>query len=983
MTEVAKAEQNIKKIELEEMKADIQAELVKIRNIQKTLDKLTKLDKGNIISAKTKVESELPKSKRFEKSAIYKTPFTLDEELDLFSYSKRNTIDGTSASVINKGFLNYLGLSKSSSLNDLIISLNDIIEDEQIIPNPVYKILSRNNNISYISKLSENSGLSTTHKEKLSEMLLLYSIIFNKKPTTHLSIEKVMNYLDTENLVCGLNFAKSVQGFDQMIIKVENCNGFRKLKNINLIELKYRYKNHLSWLVPSQAHNPKIFEQSVRQILKNTQEIGAYFSDSSGNINLNTKSSFGRYLSETRGNGAIIKMDQWHLQIAAISSIWKHLPSNSGKIFPLDEVIPHSKGKTLQDCLYEVLIEQFRLEALAESEFIINYTGKLLGKHSILPLCEKKFKFTTDDKIHEQLIKGSDFRIYDKSVSNKKFKIYHPSFRKGLDVSESLSFPLIDNKELLEFLKFDSRKYRIYISNEVSEIISSDNRFIICSQGYYDNYKQYLCGEIKTRFLNDIRDNLKISGWRVIVSQDFKLEHDLVFITSNPIPRDYFNRHSGEYRFHNNLHKLKAEHHILGIDNVSCFALKPDIDTRENINSDWFQNLDNRFHRGEKPSVHIEVNTNLIDPFLDLSKTYGHNIPNPEWENYGKLTVNTFISSGKYGIEPENIDSLETDSFDMMENLPKPYTRSIVFQKYDVYSESKKLFSRDSKFTLSDISQSSSNNSKRKIVNEIRAEYLNRQSFDGIPNETKMLITLISKCDNTKKLVRNGKDIFFMDQSIEVHRDQINYFPLVRKYENKSTNSQRYTFEIHSSSPYILNSIRNNLLDCLWISDEGRLKIEKRYENWIQRLATINSKSQKAKKTIYISLNAFETIWLLLVTLKNMKELEKELFTRFHIHYEFLKARNSLKEVSGIWPVKYGELNLRNFRKNYSFGLMGSSLRRYNHRIIYEVMSTEFRNFVDVVYMKCMQLLMYSGSKPYLRWTQYLIEEMGNILYLD
>ena len=61
---------------------------------------------------------------------------------------------------------------------------------------------------------------------------------------------------------------------------------------------------------------------------------------------------------------------------------------------------------------------------------------------------------------------------------------------------------------------------------------------------------------------------------------------------------------------------------------------------------------------------------------------------------------------------------------------------------------------------------------------------------------------------------------------------------------------------------------------------------------------------------------------------------------------------------------------------------MGSSMKRYNHRIIYEVMSNEFKLFADMFYNKCMQLLMYSGNKPYLKWIKNLMDELGDILYL-
>lgn len=985
MTEITSENKN-KKQEIEKMKSEIQDELEKIKEIQKSLKKLTKQansDKETSRKTKSKRSKPLHEKQLSNDIVQYKTPFTLHKSLDLVSYSKRNTIDGSSVSIFNKGILDNLSLKKNSSFDDFIVSLNKLITENEIIPNPIYKKLSKDTLIEYISKLSEPFEIPSTLKERLSEMFMLYSAFFRKKLVAHPSLKKVLDYLHEDNLACGINYAKSVQGFDHMIINVECGDGFRKLKLINPVELKYRFKNRLSWQVPTQTYNPKIFEQSIKKILSETREIGAYTLDNSGNLTHNSKSSFGRFLSETRGNGAIIKMDQWENQINEIAKIWKSVSTNSGKKFPLDEIVPRSDGKKLQNCLQGLMLEQFRLEALAENEFIVNYTGNLLGNYSISPLQEWKFTFLSDTEICEQVIKGKDFRVFEKFKSGKKIRISHPNFPKNLETNKYFTFPLIENKELMGFLHLNPQKYRIYISDKTDEIISSNNGYIICSQNNFTAFKQFLCGEIKTRFVNDIRDNLKILGWKDIVSHDFRFEHDLTFITSNPIPRDYFDRHSGEYRFHDNLHKLKANHHILGVDNVNCFALKPDIDSRKNIASDWFQTLNNRFHKRDASFVHLEIDANLIDPFLDLSKTYGHNIPNPEWGDYGELTINTFVSSGKYGVENECLVSLETDSLKLMKDLPKPYDRNIVLQKYDIYSKFKNLLSRDSIYTIEDITQSSTYHSKRTITNEIRAEYLNRQSFDGVSDVTELLVTLICKNKGTKKLMRDGKDILIMEYTIEIQRDQVNYFPLIRKKENKNTGSQRYVFEIHTSSPHVLQSIMNNLLECPYLSEEGRLDIESRFENWMKRLFVANSASKSIKKTIVVTLNVSETIWLLIISLKNMKEIEKELFEKFQSNYNYLNATNFHNEALILWPKRYGDLRLENFRKIYSFGLMGTSSKRYDHRNIFEVMSYEFRHFADMFYNKCMQLLMYSGNKPYLKWIKNLMEELGNILYLE
>ena len=301
---------------------------------------------------------------------------------------------------------------------------------------------------------------------------------------------------------------------------------------------------------------------------------------------------------------------------------------------------------------------------------------------------------------------------------------------------------------------------------------------------------------------------------------------------------------------------------------------------------------------------------------------------------------------------------LETDSLKLMKDLPKPYDHNIVLQKYDIYSEFKNLLSRDNIYTIEDITQSSTYHSKRTIINEIRAEYLNRQSFDGVSDVTELLVTLICKNKGTKKLMRDGKDILLMEYTIEIQRN-------------------------HTSSPHVLQSIMDNLLECPYLSEEGRLDIESRFENWMKRLFAANSASKSIKKTIVVTLNVSETIWLLIISLKNMKEIEKELFEKFQSNYNYLNATNFHNEALILWPKRYGDLRLENFRKIYSFGLMGTSSKRYDHRNIFEVMSYEFRHFADMFYNKCMQLLMYSGNKPYLKWIKNLMEDLGNILYLE
>ena len=74
-----------------------------------------------------------------------------------------------------------------------------------------------------------------------------------------------------------------------------------------------------------------------------------------------------------------------------------------------------------------------------------------------------------------------------------------------------------------------------------------------------------------------------------------------------------------------------------------------------------------------------------------------------------------------------------------------------------------------------------------------------------------------------------------------------------------------------------------------------------------------------------------------------MNELESELFSQFLNYCEYLLSKNLHDEYSLLWPENCGELKLENFRNFYSFGLMGTSLMRYKKRIIYEVMSREFK----------------------------------------
>ncbi|MCE7743106.1 MAG: hypothetical protein GOP50_11715 [Candidatus Heimdallarchaeota archaeon] len=1016
MTDTINLEKKCKKKELESMQAEIAEELENIKQIKKSLQKLTKTNKkdkkqqrislvedNEIVKFKNDAQYKIVKEDDYDISSKfsmekktkmnhpsnasilhpkqYKTVFTLDASLDLVSYARKNTADGTSFSIFTKDLIDYLNLDCNSSFDYMIEALQRIIADDTILLNPVFKKLSKNRLTEYIEILSESKGLTSLYKEKLTELFLLLSAFTYSGPANHPSIRKVKDYLSEDNLVCGINHAKSVQGFDQMIIKVEQGLGFRKLEIVNPIEFKYRYKNHLSWQVPSQTYNPKIFEMSIQQILETRERIGAYLIDKSGFQIYDPKSSFGRFLAETRGNAAIIKMAQWNLQLNVIAEQWTKLPQNAGLLYPLHEIVPNSGGKSLQKCLELVLYEQFRLEALAESEFIINYKGNLQGRYSNHPILKKTFEFIAQGVIKKREILGGDFRVDDKTAKGSEVVVFHPDFVDGLEIREYITFPLIEDNNFMSFLDFNPTKYRIYISNQVDDIITSDNEIIVCSTEFYKNFKQYLCGEIKTRFVNDIRDNLRLLGWNGIVSDDFEFQHDVSFITSTPTPKDYFDKFSGAYRFHDNLHKLKAEHHILGVDYVNCYALRPNADVNKHVTSNWFVNLSTNFHKERIPLSSVKIEKDIEDPFLDLTETYGLNIPNPEWEGYGMLTVNTYLCSGEYGVKTVYLEKLETESADLMKDLPKEYAHETILQRYDIFTESKNLFSRESIYTTRDYTKSISKISKRKVTNEIRAEYLTRQSFDGISDETELLVTLIRKDGKNKRFVRDGTDLLIMDSSIMVHRDQINYFPLVRKYSNKSTGSSRYRFEIHTSNPDVLQSLKNNLLECPWISDRGYKGVEINFSGWMNRLSNRNTNSHKSDQTIQVSFNAFETLWLLIYTARSMNELETELFLDFLNHYNLLIASGQHKKASLLWPSESEELSLCNFRKIYSFGLMGSSMQRYKHRIIYEVKSNEFMNFLDLIYKKCMQLLMYSGKKPYLKWVRNFMQELGNILY--
>ncbi|MHA1198492.1 MAG: hypothetical protein ACTSQF_03975, partial [Candidatus Heimdallarchaeaceae archaeon] len=191
------------------MQAEIQEELENIKQVQKSLQKLTKkakqdkkqkrksqIEEHEIVMFKNDAQGKFMKSADLNTSSKflkgqkpimhpssnnspqqlspYKTAFTLDASLELVSYARKNTKDGTSCSLFTKDFLDFLNLDCNSSFNDLIDALQRIIEYNTILLNPILKKLSMNVLIEYIEILSESNGLTSTYKEKLSELFLLY-----------------------------------------------------------------------------------------------------------------------------------------------------------------------------------------------------------------------------------------------------------------------------------------------------------------------------------------------------------------------------------------------------------------------------------------------------------------------------------------------------------------------------------------------------------------------------------------------------------------------------------------------------------------------------------------------------------------------------------------------------------------------------------------------------------------------------------------
>ena len=245
---------------------DIQEELVNIENVKKQITKILKRHK--LLSLSHLTWSQLIDFESSLKSQNHNNePEKLLEQIEngviilksdiltniapgeysnkLSSFAKKGTRDGTGFNIISYELLKILNINANSSFDEFIYSLK-LANKTNRLSNKVLRKITKPYFSRLISNFEKNNALTSTEKEHFSEFITyLASSSTITLDSDHPSLTKISEYLDSSNLVCGLNYVSfgSGQGYDLLNITVEDGTGFRKITKFNAIELKWRTRN--------------------------------------------------------------------------------------------------------------------------------------------------------------------------------------------------------------------------------------------------------------------------------------------------------------------------------------------------------------------------------------------------------------------------------------------------------------------------------------------------------------------------------------------------------------------------------------------------------------------------------------------------------------------------------------------------------------------------------------------------------------------
>ncbi len=206
----------------EEIINEIQEELASIEQVKNQITRMRKRFKLPDLSHLTWSQlNELEFS--YEQSLHYKQHKALEHEIEpfkddgydnnveidfskkLISYAKKGTEDGTGFNIFSTKLLNMLDINVKSPFNEFIHSLKAAIK-EDMLSNKVLNEVPESYFLKLLSNFRNNSALTTNEKEHLSELIIfLASSAEMSSDLEHPSLAKITEYLDTNNLACGLN----------------------------------------------------------------------------------------------------------------------------------------------------------------------------------------------------------------------------------------------------------------------------------------------------------------------------------------------------------------------------------------------------------------------------------------------------------------------------------------------------------------------------------------------------------------------------------------------------------------------------------------------------------------------------------------------------------------------------------------------------------------------------------------------------------
>ena len=846
------------------------------------------------------------------------------ENVTFKEFSSYSVLDEqTMSPLFTKRLLSKLKISPETTLEDYLESMKNHISSFGFGNEMLDSVYSRN--IRYILENFLTNPLTPNQKELFTFLQTFLSGSIEEDVFSKNSLKYIKRLLAEENILSGYGSTiPTNNGIDSIIL---NVNSDSLVTFIGFGEWKYRYN------LKNPYHSLDLSNQMTNQLeefLKTEKQIGPYCLEN-GKLKRLENTGFSFYSTFNRGNDLILKMRYWDVSILDLVKIRGEIAKKDNKTLLTHPMENYGFFKRLK----EAILELAYLEAFCENGIVFDEDGNLITSHEFLFVDYKQ-------KEKKMLLESADF-----SLSTIKNNDSNGDFF-TLNIVQKNDF-----KSCFPILNLD--RYKIYLEENMSQGITLKNNNIYVNSSYFQLNYQNLVAEIKTRFINDVRDYKLLYRWKNIIHQEGKIRSDLIFITSNAKPSD---DNTGWENF-TSLNYPSKNMCLFGADTVYSFALKP-----ENSGSivfwknKWYLELDAFLGQGLVKTDFLRDEHKI---FQDLFAGYhkikmNYTSTPPYFRGIGPLYPEKFFVLGA-DLEEDFVTELLKNYENELPTIRAPYNFNLLEEWVNIL-ENHEI----------DVS---SNSKGREIINKISSNYLSLSSF--VKNdEAEFFVVIIQNGINEKKLLREFKSKipFRLNNTIQISKDKANLFPGIRFLTHNSKEPQ-VAFTTHITDKNTLSCIKEELLKCSYILDSGKNLIEKQFENW--------SISLQQKKSTDIYLTSIQAVWLFMQAIKHEIVLVKIAFYQFLEEFEKIKSM-SKEESEHIWP--YSEpLTLEAFSKNYSFGIINKKTW-YNSksRVVYEILSLDHYDYLSRIYERLVLMFLWSEEFHWLKPIYNLIDELKEII---